>query len=126
MGRIAKSGDAQTGYYWNLATPGAGGCPNWIAKWFLYHKFRYRDGRKKNSKDNKCEEDHHHHHHRRSGSSSKRSQHRDIDDTRDRGTYVDAKTSYYAPAAMTDGTYSSWLIQSVVTKLAGGKKVVDR
>lgn len=48
MKRIAESGDAHTSYYWSLATPNEGGCPNWIARWFLYHKFRYRDGRNRN------------------------------------------------------------------------------
>lgn len=103
MDRTAQSGDAQTSYYWNLATPGAGDCPNWIARWFLYHKFRYRDGRKKNSKDD--DRKHHHRHHQSSGSSSKRSHHRDIDETRDRGAYGHTQTSYYTSASMTDGTY---------------------
>jgi len=42
---IAKGGNEYTLYYWNLAGPTN---PNWIAKWFLYHKFRYRDGRNRN------------------------------------------------------------------------------
>ncbi|RDW88433.1 hypothetical protein BP6252_00465 [Coleophoma cylindrospora] len=46
MLRIVQSGTAITSYYWNLATP-TEECPNWIARWFLYHKFRYRDGRNK-------------------------------------------------------------------------------
>lgn len=46
--RIAQSGDAHTSYYWNLAAP-TEDCSNWIARWFLYHKFRYRDGRNRNS-----------------------------------------------------------------------------
>ncbi|KAH8819940.1 hypothetical protein F5884DRAFT_661813 [Xylogone sp. PMI_703] len=44
--RIAQGGNEYTSYYWNLATP-TPDCPNWIARWFLYHKFRYRDGRNK-------------------------------------------------------------------------------
>ncbi|RDL41136.1 uncharacterized protein BP5553_01115 [Venustampulla echinocandica] len=47
MIHLSRSGNAHTSYYWNLAAPGD--CPNWIARWFLYHKFRYRDGRNKNS-----------------------------------------------------------------------------
>ncbi|KAG9239510.1 hypothetical protein BJ875DRAFT_351819, partial [Amylocarpus encephaloides] len=45
--RIAQSGDATTSHYWALAQP-TSECPNWIARWFLYHKFRYRDGRNRN------------------------------------------------------------------------------
>jgi len=48
MEHIAKSGNPHTSYYWNLAGPTDDGCPNWIARWFLYHKFRYRDGRNRN------------------------------------------------------------------------------
>lgn len=48
VARIAESGDAHTSYYWNLAVP-TEECHNWIARWFLYHKFRYRDGRNKNT-----------------------------------------------------------------------------
>jgi hypothetical protein len=47
MARIAQSDDPHTSYYWKLATP-TEDCPNWIARWFLYHKFRYRDGRNRN------------------------------------------------------------------------------
>jgi len=46
MEHLAQSGDAVTNYYWSLASS-TNGCPNWIARWFLYHKFRYRDGRNK-------------------------------------------------------------------------------
>ncbi|TVY27206.1 hypothetical protein LHYA1_G004665 [Lachnellula hyalina] len=52
MKLIAKSGDAQTSYYWNLAGSSPDECPNWIARWFLYHKFRYRDGRNRNLPSN--------------------------------------------------------------------------
>ncbi|TVY15839.1 hypothetical protein LARI1_G005768 [Lachnellula arida] len=52
MKLISKSGDAQTSYYWYLAGPSPDECPNWIAKWFLYHKFRYRDGRNRNPPSN--------------------------------------------------------------------------
>jgi len=47
MRDIARSGNAYTRYYWNLAVETTD-CPNWIARWFLYHKFRYRDGRNRN------------------------------------------------------------------------------
>ncbi|TGO67464.1 hypothetical protein BOTNAR_0041g00010 [Botryotinia narcissicola] len=43
MKLIVQNGTDQTAYYWNLAKPTVD-CPNWIARWFLYHKFRYRDG----------------------------------------------------------------------------------
>ncbi|RDW57013.1 hypothetical protein BP6252_13931 [Coleophoma cylindrospora] len=42
--RLSNSGDPHTSYYWMLAIP-TEDCLNWIARWFLYHKFRYRDGR---------------------------------------------------------------------------------
>jgi hypothetical protein len=45
---LARSDDARTAPYWQLANESSSdGCPNWIARWFLYHKFRYRDGRNK-------------------------------------------------------------------------------
>jgi len=47
MEEIARGGDSVTSYYWSLAVP-TEDCPNWIARWFLYHKFRYRDGRNRN------------------------------------------------------------------------------
>ncbi|RDW56898.1 hypothetical protein BP5796_12965 [Coleophoma crateriformis] len=42
--RLSNGGDRHTSYYWMLAIP-TEDCLNWIARWFLYHKFRYRDGR---------------------------------------------------------------------------------
>merc|ERR1711939_1193656 len=42
--RIARGGDQYTSCYWNLASQ-QDSCPNWIARWFLYHKFRHNDGR---------------------------------------------------------------------------------
>jgi hypothetical protein len=47
MKEIASRGDADTACFWELAEP-TDKCPNWIAQWFLYHKFRYRDGRNRN------------------------------------------------------------------------------
>lgn len=42
--RIARGGDQFTSWYWGLASQ-QDSCPNWIARWFLYHKFRHNDGR---------------------------------------------------------------------------------
>lgn len=48
MALLARSGDSQTSNFWDLAASSTTDtCPNWIARWFLYHKFRYRDGRNK-------------------------------------------------------------------------------
>ncbi|KAH7397533.1 hypothetical protein BKA64DRAFT_554919, partial [Cadophora sp. MPI-SDFR-AT-0126] len=49
MGLMAQRGDQYTAYYWDLGAS-AGNSPNWVAKWFLYHKFRYRDGRNRTQK----------------------------------------------------------------------------
>jgi hypothetical protein len=46
MVQLSEGGTAKTQGYWDLAVE-TENCPNWIAKWFLYHKFRYRDGRNK-------------------------------------------------------------------------------
>lgn len=46
MVQLARNGSAETAPYWQMAEE-SDTCPNWIAKWFLYHKFRYRDGRNK-------------------------------------------------------------------------------
>jgi hypothetical protein len=43
MELLTSSGDARTAAFWRLGN--SSDSPNWIAKWFLYHKFRYRDGR---------------------------------------------------------------------------------
>jgi len=46
--KLCTSDDAHTSQYWGLAEASrSDNCPNWIARWFLYHKFRYRDGRNK-------------------------------------------------------------------------------
>lgn len=47
MKAIARGGNSHTRYYWSLAVE-TNDCPNWIARWFLYHRFRYRDGRNRN------------------------------------------------------------------------------
>lgn len=44
MERLAQSRNPETLQYWALAES-TEDSPNWIAKWFLYHMFRYRDGR---------------------------------------------------------------------------------
>ncbi|PBP18384.1 hypothetical protein BUE80_DR010935 [Diplocarpon rosae] len=41
MKEIICNGDPYTQYYWDIGRSDG----NWVAKWFLYHKFRYRDGR---------------------------------------------------------------------------------
>ncbi|KAI9737584.1 MAG: hypothetical protein M1818_005588 [Claussenomyces sp. TS43310] len=46
---MAQSGDERTSRYWALADESTSdGYANWIARWFLYHKFRYRDRRNRN------------------------------------------------------------------------------
>lgn len=46
---LSHSGDDHTSSFWERADESnSEGCPNWIAKWFLYHKFRYRDRRNRN------------------------------------------------------------------------------
>jgi hypothetical protein len=90
MERIAQSGDARTSYYWSLAEP-TEDCPNWIAKWFLYHKFRYRDGRNRNSiKGDASSSEHSRHSHHASAE----------------GQYYDAQAPSYYPGSVTPGTFS--------------------
>lgn len=48
MTMLQQSGDYRTTAYWELGQDDeSDDCVNWIARWFLYHKFRYRDGRKR-------------------------------------------------------------------------------
>jgi hypothetical protein len=102
MSRIARGGDQYTNYYWNLAPFGAAECPNWIARWFLYHKFRYRDGRNRNLTKGEDEGKSHH------GSSSKY-YHRDKyqpSSSEDRSEYYNGQaSSYYVSGSMSSGTY---------------------
>jgi len=50
MKAIAHGGTPHTNYFWDLGKPiRPDKDPNWVAKWFLYHKFRYRDGRNRNT-----------------------------------------------------------------------------
>ncbi|TGO65525.1 hypothetical protein BCON_0002g01100 [Botryotinia convoluta] len=105
MKLIVQNGTDQTAYYWNLAKPTLD-CPNWIARWFLYHKFRYRDGRNRNiradSRDtapyNSTTPSHHHHHHHHHSHRSYPSHHRHVQ--------VDEQyshSSYYSNASMNTG-----------------------
>lgn len=59
MKAISRGGDMYTDYYWRLAAE-TDDCPNWIARWFLYHKFRYRDGRNRTHPKSSDERKHHH------------------------------------------------------------------
>ncbi|KAL2070016.1 hypothetical protein VTL71DRAFT_14696 [Oculimacula yallundae] len=58
MTMIAQGGDQYTTYYWDLGST-SGNTPNWVAKWFLYHKFRYRDGRNRSQKSGEKHRDKH-------------------------------------------------------------------
>ncbi len=73
MAHLSQTGDQYTQYYWNLAASTAE-APNWIAKWFLYHKFRYRDGRNrthvKGSEDKKHHDSKQGKHHKSRGHQS--------------------------------------------------------
>lgn len=107
MEAIAQSGDEHTSYYWNLATP-TDDCPNWIARWFLYHKFRYRDGRNRNS--SKTDEPKHSHHtskHSHYGHSSSSVQ--------DTTGYYAAQAPDYPTGSMTSGGYFGFINPSPPT-----------
>jgi hypothetical protein len=81
MRLIAQGGTPHTSYYWRI-----GDSPseeNWVARWFLYHKFRYRDGRNKNSVKGADE--------KKSNRGSKQTHH---SDKGGEGGYAD---SYYSP-----------------------------
>ncbi|KAF7960787.1 hypothetical protein EAE96_000460 [Botrytis aclada] len=107
MKLIVQNGTDQTAYYWNLAKPTLD-CPNWIARWFLYHKFRYRDGRNRNfradSRDtasyNSTTPSHHSHHSHHNSHHSYPSRHRHVQ------VQVDEQyshSSYYSSASMNAG-----------------------
>ncbi|KAF8856721.1 hypothetical protein BDZ45DRAFT_705581 [Acephala macrosclerotiorum] len=99
MTAIAKGGDQYTSYYWRLAGPTGGGCPNWIARWFLYHKFRYRDGR--NRTHTKGSEEKKRHHESKSGRHHKsRGHHSSVDASQD--------DYYYPEESMTTGMLSPY------------------
>ena len=42
MELLCKGDTVRTSDYWNLARP-TSECPNWIARWFLYHAFLARE-----------------------------------------------------------------------------------
>jgi hypothetical protein len=56
--RIVRSKNPLTQCTWSLAALTS---ENWIAQWFLYHKFRYRDGRNRNHTKSSGTRKHHHH-----------------------------------------------------------------
>lgn len=93
MREIAQGGDEYTAYYWRLALP-TEECPNWIARWFLYHKFRYRDGR--NRTHQKTSEERKPHHESKSGKYHKSRNHQSSE-------YV-SQDDYYKEGSMTAGT----------------------
>jgi hypothetical protein len=100
MRRIAQSGNEHTSHYWNLGKQDSSeSCPNWIARWFLYHKFRYRDGRNRNVR---ADEGSRH----TSGSSSRRSHHDSKGYAAENtGDYYAQTPSYYPSGSMTSGTF---------------------
>lgn len=49
MALIVQSTNPSTQHYWNLALPQKD-CDNWLARWFLYHKCRHRDGRNREAR----------------------------------------------------------------------------
>jgi hypothetical protein len=101
MRRIAKSSDPSTSYYWNLgATSSEDDCANWIARWFLYHKFRYRDGRNRNG----TKGDGGKHTYSSSSSSSKHSNHKTTGGSEESQDYFYNQNFYYEGSA-TSGVY---------------------
>ncbi|KAF7888216.1 uncharacterized protein EAF02_002757 [Botrytis sinoallii] len=126
MKLIVQNGTDQTAYYWNLAKP-TPDCPNWIARWFLYHKFRYRDGRNRNiradSRDtapyNPKPPSHHHHNNYRHSHHSYPSHHRNVQ--------VDEQyshSSYYSSASMNTGMCNGFYPPKLSTK-AGSKEMMS-
>jgi len=97
MRRIAQSGNPHTQWYWDLATA-TDDCPNWIARWFLYHKFRYRDGRNRNPTKSAGSGKHHHSHGH--GSSSR---HHHKHRSEEHEEYYDEQPEYYPEESMTSG-----------------------
>lgn len=90
MARIAQSSDPHTSYYWNLAVP-TEDCPNWIARWFLYHKFRYRDGRNRNPTRGEDEE----HTHSSSSRHSHHDRHKHAEGAEESNVYYGTQDPYY-------------------------------
>ncbi|KAF7863990.1 hypothetical protein EAF04_006955 [Stromatinia cepivora] len=106
MRLIVQNGTDQTAYYWSLARP-TSDCPNWIARWFLYHKFRYRDGRNRNikadSRDavpyNSATSSHHHHHNHRTSHHSYHTQRRQAHEVEEHYSH----SSYYSGVSINAG-----------------------
>jgi hypothetical protein len=99
MARIAQSGNPHTQWYWNLAVP-TSDCKNWIARWFLYHKFRYRDGRNRNPAKSSSSGKHHHSHGH--GSSSRYHHKHHSEEQEDQ---YDQEEKYYPEETMTSGVF---------------------
>ncbi|PMD34927.1 hypothetical protein L207DRAFT_437196 [Hyaloscypha variabilis F] len=100
MRRIAQSGNPHTQWYWRLATE-TDDCPNWIARWFLYHKFRYRDGRNRNPTKSSGSGKHHHSH---GHGNSSRHQHKQRSEENEE--YYEEQPEYYPEESMTSGLSS--------------------
>jgi hypothetical protein len=100
---IAQSGDTHTSYYWNLAAR-SDDCPNWIARWFLYHKFRYRDGRNRNAPAGKGEDERGSHRHNSSHSRHKHSS--GGDSSSQYYTQPSSSSSYYQSGSTESGEFS--------------------
>jgi hypothetical protein len=104
---IARNGTEHTSYYWNLAGP-TEDCSNWLATWFLYHKFRYRDGRNRNavkdegSYSHSSISKHSHHKHSRGGEGK---QHGENDSHQDHSYYSGSYSG-----STTYGTSSIYLL----------------
>jgi len=95
MKAIANGGDEYTDYYWRLGGPTTDS-DNWIAKWFLYHKFRYRDGRNRSGKSS---DDKKHHH------ESRQSRHHG---SRRQSSGHTTQNTYYQEGSMNDGTDAAY------------------
>jgi hypothetical protein len=110
---IAQSGNNQTKYYWDLAAP-TPDCPNWIARWFLYHKFRYRDGRNRNPAKSSGSSKHHNSHahgHGHGSNSRHRHTHHSVAGE-EHEEYYDQQEDYYGEESMTSGVYAALKVPS--------------
>lgn len=99
MRRIAQSGNLHTQWYWDLAVP-TSDCENWIARWFLYHKFRYRDGRNRNPAKSSSGGKHHHSH---GHGSTSRHHHKHRSEGQE--DYYDQQRECYPEETMTSGKF---------------------
>jgi hypothetical protein len=116
MRRIAHSGNPHTQWYWDLAVK-TSDCPNWIARWFLYHKFRYRDGRNRNPAKGSGSGKHHHSH---GHGSSLRHHHKHRLEEQEQD--YDEQEEYYPEESMTPGMSSCF----VFFRLIVPKKKLDK